>query len=149
MTQTARVGVELYIVVEVPWGTIERAPGGGGGGGGAWSSQKFKGGLGGWEKGLQRPARPIPHDVCPRRGPRAREVSERLYIHHPVSTGKGGVHKKGLHWPPALGVPHPKGMGWDGSVSNTCQTRRQADPMCQRLVPQAAARWTRSHANHH
>ena len=41
------------------------------------------------------------------------------------------------------------GMGWDGSVSNTCQTRRQADPMCQRLVPQAAARWTRSHANHH
>ena len=36
-------------------------------------------------------------------------------------------------------------MGWDVSVSNTCQTRRQADPMCQRLVPQAAARWTRSH----
>ena len=40
-------------------------------------------------------------------------------------------------------------MGWDGSVSNTCQTRNQADPMCQRLVPQAAPRWTRSHANHH
>ena len=32
------------------------------------------------------------------------------------------------------------GMGWHGSVSNTCQTRRQADPMCQRLVPQAAPR---------
>ena len=29
----------------------------------------------------------------------------------PHQHGKGGVHKKGLHWPPALGVPHPKGGG--------------------------------------
>ena len=82
-----------------------------GGWGGAWSPEKFKWVGLGWEKGLQRAARPIPHNVCPRRAPRAREVSERLYIHRPVSTGKGGVHKKGLHWPPALGAPPPKGGG--------------------------------------
>ena len=38
-------------------------------------------------------------------------MSERLYIHHPVSTGKGGYTKKGLHWPPSLGAPPPEGGG--------------------------------------
>ena len=62
----------------------------------------------------------------------------------PTSRGLGVVWAAA--WPEC--VERAQG-GWDGSVSNTCQTRRQANPMCQRLVPQAAARWTRSHANHH
>ena len=88
------------------WWTIERPRGGGG----AWlgAATNLRGGLG---KGAPRAARPIPHYLCPRRAPRAREVSEGPYIHRPVSTGKGGVHKKGLHCPPALGAPPPEGGG--------------------------------------
>ena len=66
------------------WWKIEGPPGGGEG----LETPKIQGG--GLGKGAPRAARPIPHEVCPRRGPRAREVSERLYIHHP---GKEGVHK--------------------------------------------------------
>ena len=83
----------LTAVTHVIMGWIERPRGGGG--------------LG---KGAPRAAWLSPRYVCPRRAPRAREVSERRYIHHPVTTGKG-VHKKGLHWPPALGAPRPRGGG--------------------------------------
>ena len=59
--------------------------------GGLGATKNFKGG----GEGAPRAARLIPHYVCPRRAPRAREVSERLYIHHPISTGKGGYTKRG------------------------------------------------------
>ena len=41
------------------------------------------------------------------------------------------------------------GMGWDGSVSNTCQAHSQADYSYRLAVSQVAPRWTRSHTNHH
>ena len=74
------------------WWKIEKARGGGGG---AWSPPKFKGG--GWERGLQRAARLIPHYVCPRRAPRAREVSEQLYM---AGGGDQGSRHVLRGWPP-------------------------------------------------
>ena len=86
----------------------------------------------------------------------AHGASGAMSIHGPHGTGVGSrPFRAGVPWGAVRrcfkigGERLRPGMGWDGSLSNTCQIRRHADPMCQRLVPQAAANWTRSHATHH